>query len=206
MFSYPTFDVEIERKVVPESLSWPAPGTAADDCSLGGNRSYVDLRQLPWSEAKRVYALEEELVTRIESAYDPEEEYALIEDELYEDPEGLYGLDIGVASTVVALSAARCVPFSSCNGGAYGGSHHEWHPVVAFYSCAKMAGLMLGLAEASGVGLCNEEGGRLIVYASDVRHMRAFAKTLIESRSAFRALRSPRGETPLQPIRPRRIN
>ncbi len=53
---------------------------------------------------------------------------------LYESDEGLFGLDIGVASAVIALSAARCIPCSSCNGGAYGGSHQERHPVIAFYA------------------------------------------------------------------------
>jgi hypothetical protein len=60
--------------------------------------------------------------------------YEIITEELYENESWLFGLDIGVASTVIALSAARCVPFSSCNGGAYGGSHHEFHLVVAFYA------------------------------------------------------------------------
>lgn len=83
MFTYQVFDVEIERKVAPEALSWP--GTATDDGSLGGNRSRADLRRLPWSEAKRVYDLEEELVARTESADVPEEAYELIVDELCED-------------------------------------------------------------------------------------------------------------------------
>jgi hypothetical protein len=59
-----------------------------------------------------------------------------IADEFYEDP-GLdpYGLDVGVASTVVALSPLGCVPLSSCNGGCYGDFHHESHPLIVF--CAK---------------------------------------------------------------------
>jgi len=61
MFSYPVFDVEIERNVIAAALGWPEPKEAETDSGLGGNRSYVDLRRLPWSEAKRVYAYEEEL-------------------------------------------------------------------------------------------------------------------------------------------------
>lgn len=192
MFTYPVFDVEIERNVDAARLGWPEPGEAATDSGLGGNRSYIDLRRLPWSEAKRVHGCEEELITRLVSSDDPEEEYELIEEELYEDPEGIYGLDLGVASTVVALSAAGCVPFSSCNGGAFGGSHHEWHPLVAFYGRVAMVDLLLECAETSGVGLCNHGEGRLIVYAADVRHMRVFAQGLIKSRSAFRAIRAYR--------------
>lgn len=192
MFSYPVFEVEIERNVTAALLGWPEPREAETDSGLGGNRSYIDLRQLSWSEAKRVYAYEEKLIARIESADDPDEEYEIIDEELYEDPEGIYGLDLGVASTVVALSAARCLPFASCNAGAFGGSHHESHPLVAFYGRAEMAGLLLECAEAAGAGLCNHDGGRLLVYAADIRHMRAFAHALIERRGAFRALRFPR--------------
>ncbi len=91
-------------------------------------RQYAYLRRLPWSYAKRVYDLETQIIGRLEGAGDPEEEIDQIEDELYEeDADHLYGLDLGVASTVVALSAARCLPFSSCNAGAFGGSHLDGH-------------------------------------------------------------------------------
>jgi hypothetical protein len=192
IFTHTIFEVEIERNVITEHLGWPEPGAASTDSGLGLNRCYADLRRLPWSEAKRVYAREEELVARIAASDDPEEEYEIIEDELYEDPEGIYALDIGLASTVVALSAARCVPFSSCNAGAFGGSHHELYPVVAFYGRPEMLVLLLECAEVSGVGLCNENGGGLVVYAADIRHMRAFAHALIQRRAASRALRFSR--------------
>jgi hypothetical protein len=154
---------------------------------------YVDLRRLPWSEAKRVYALEEELIARIEISDDPKREHEIIEDELYEDPEeGIYGLDIGIASTVVALSASRCVPFSSCNTGAFGDFHHEGYPVVAFYGRPEMLVLLLESAETSGVGLCNEDRGGLVVHAADIRHMRRFAHALIQRRAVFRTIRFSR--------------
>jgi len=192
MFTHTIFEVEIERNVVTEDLGWPEPGAASTDSGLGSNRCYVDLRRLPWSEAKRVYACEEELIARIEASGDMEKEYEILEDELSEDPDRIYALDIGIASTVVALSAARCVPFSSCNAGALGGSHHELYPVVAFYGRPEMLVLLLECAEVSGVGLCNENGGGLVVFSTDIRHMRAFAHTLIQRRVAFRALRFSR--------------
>ena len=134
VFTYPHFDVEIERYVVSERLAWPAPGEAMHESALGCNRNYIDLRRLPWLEAKRVYSVEGKNIARIEASQDSDEEYELIEEELYEDSNGIYGLDIGVASAVVALSATRCIPFSSCNGGAFGGSHYESYPVVAFFA------------------------------------------------------------------------
>ena len=136
-------------------------------------------------EARRVFSVEGEYITRIETSADPDEEYDLIEDELYDDPEGIYGLDIGVASTVVALSAARCIPFSSCNGGAFGGSHHEFHPVVAFFSRRQTAPLLLECAEETNSGLVSENTGNLVVYADDIRNIRAFACALIARSSTF---------------------
>lgn len=190
MIEYPTFDVAVERKVDVALLGWPERGEADTDSGLGCNRSYVDLRHLTWTEAKRVYRAEDDFIARIEAADDPDEEYEAIEEELYEDPEGIYGLDIGVASTVVALSASRCVPFTSCNAGALGGgTHHEWHPLVAFYASFTVIELLLRCAEASAVGLTNHEGARLLVYARDIRDMRNFARLLIENRSEINATR-----------------
>ena len=193
VFTYPQFDVIIERRVTPARLSWPEPGEAMNERSLGCNRSYIDLRRLTWMEARRVYSVEGEYITRIETSADPEKEYDLIEDELYDDPDGVYGLDIGVASTVVALSAARCIPFSSCNGGAFGGSHHESHPVVAFFSRHQTAPLLLECAEKTNSGLELGSIGNLIVYADDIRNIRAFARTLIARSSTFRRLRFSKG-------------
>jgi|GEM_PF-1557001 len=198
MIEYPTFEVDIERKVDVTLLGWPERAEADMDSGLGCNRSYIDLRGLTWTEAKRVYRAEDEFIARIEAADDPDEEYEAIEEELYQDPEGIYGLDIGVASTVVALSASRCVPFTSCNAGALGGgTHHEWHPLVAFYAPSAVIELLLRCAEASAVGLTNHEGARLLVYARDIRDMRNFAWLLIESRSEINATRQRRRKVEL---------
>lgn len=150
MFEHIHFEVEIERKVVAERLRWPTEKQARDDGGLGGNRDYYDLRGLSWSEAYDVHVAERELIKRIEQAEDPDEEYDLIEEEFTEDPSPILGLDVGVASTVAALSAARCVPFASCNGGAFGGSHHESHPLVAFCARREHVKLLLEAAEQAG--------------------------------------------------------
>lgn len=189
VFKYPCFDVEIERLVVPERLGWPVPSEAMSEGSLGCNRNYEDLRRLPWAEARRVYSVEDKLIARIEGSRAPDEEYDLIERELCEDTDGIYGLDIGVASAVVALSAARCIPFSSCNGGAFGGSHYEWHPVVAFFAKPEATPLLLECSEESRTGLSLGQIGNLVVYGDDIRKIRAFARALIDRRTKFRNLR-----------------
>ena len=45
-FTYPHFNVVIERSITLERLSWPEPGEAMDERSLGCNRSYLDFVDL----------------------------------------------------------------------------------------------------------------------------------------------------------------
>ncbi len=102
------------------------------------------------------------------------------------------GLDLGVASTVYALSAARCIPYSSCNAAAFGGSHVERHPLVAFFARAPIAKVILTCAEEAGSGLINVNNGSLLAYADTLPTLRRFAETLISRRRDFRAVRLPR--------------
>jgi hypothetical protein len=203
MYEFKNFDVEIVRSISGRAVSWPEPGAATDDGGLGGNRQYMDLRRLPWSEAIRVHEFEGEIIARIAGADDPEAEYLAIEAEWDEEPPELYGLDIGVASTVVALSSVRCIPFSSCNAGSFGGHHNECYPLVAFHARRYMLDLLLECAVAGDVGLEIGDMGILVAYASNVGSMMAFANALIQRRRDFRALRVslrkiPRAPKPLQ--------
>ena len=190
-FTHRHFDVQIERCVASGCLSWPKPGEAMSEGSLGGNRCYEDLRRLPWCEARRVYAFEDKCIERILNSTHAEKEYESIIAELANDLDniGLFGLDIGVASAVLALSSARCIPFTSCNAGAFGGHHAEEYPIVAFYAKMELIPLLLECVEEAGTGLVNTELGSLITYADDIRKMRRFANAIIERSSAFRNLR-----------------
>lgn len=185
MFEHVEFDVVPIRAVDPKRVGWPRRGEAGHDSALGGNRHYADLRRLSWADATRILAAERELIGRIEAAEDAEAECDLIEDELYESDEGLLGLDLGVASTVVALSAAGCVPFSSCNGAAFGGAHKEAYPLIAFFARPRAAALLLKLGEETGVGLENGDNGCLIAYANDIRRLLNLAAAIIRDRKAF---------------------
>jgi hypothetical protein len=185
IFMFRKFAVEIERSVNTGSLAWPESDMCEDDCALGENRDYRDLRGASWDDATRVFALEESLLERLASADDLAATLDIISDELYEDPEGLWGLDIGVASTVIALSAARCIPCASCNGGCFGDGHHEGHPLVLFYAMPAWMPYLLEAAEEAKVGLINEDYGSILVYADDISRMILFASALITHRQNF---------------------
>ena len=199
-FQHRNFDVQMIRQVDPDLTSWPKPEEVMEDCHPGGNRDYDDLRGLSWVEAREVQGLENEYIQRIEHASrpfgtDPFDAEALF-DELFDEEElaEIMGLDIGVASTVAALSAAGLIPCTSCNGGAFGGTHREEHPLVAFYAYPDAIPLLLQCADESGVGLDNDQGWApddlpIVVYADDIKKMGAFAEALSKSSSDFRKLR-----------------
>ena len=186
MFSYRKFDVEVVRNLVIEWLRWPKPGEAADESGLGLNRLYMDLRWASWSAAKVTFAKESALIARIEMSEDPEQAYEDIEDLAYED-EDLISLDLGVASLVLALSAAGCIPFSSCNAGIFGGHHAEHYPIVAFYARPATAKVLLTFATEWEIGFQTSEDGHLMVYSDDIRSLRRFAAKLIEQREVLQS-------------------
>lgn len=194
MFAYSKFDVEVARELEVTALGWPAPGEAAAGSGLGCNREYEDLRRLSWADAERVFAVESALIARIENAEDAEEEWERISEELCEE-DHLFGLDLGVASSVVCLSAARCVPFTSCNGGSFGGGHFEVYPLVAFFARPQVLDLIIGAAREADIGLHNGTGGSIVAYADDIRNMRRFAASVMSKRAQFNAVRLRRPAT-----------
>ncbi|WP_157019470.1 hypothetical protein [Mesorhizobium xinjiangense] len=191
MFKHIRFDVQIERTVSAEGLRWPIGAEVESDSGLGCNREYCDLRGVSWTDARQIHAFELGMIRQIETRVVPDEDYASLEEELESADEAglLMGLDIGVASTVAALSAARCIPVTSCNGGAFGIPHHEVHPLVVFCARSQHLELLVQGAEKASVGLVSNASGYLVVYADDIRKMSAFALALIEMRTDFRQLR-----------------
>ena len=225
-FLHKKFDVQVKREVIPTLTSWPNPEEVEDGRCPGGNRDYADLRGLSWEEAQSVIELEAEYIQRIEQASEPCETELFEEEEIAEIvtvqcqsvvvpafagttgflnlgnplnsellPE-IMGLDIGVASTVAALSADGFIPCTSCNAGAFGGRHHETYPIVAFYVQPQSVPLLLQCAEDSEVGLDNDQGWSpedlpIVVYADDIRKLGAFAEALSKR---FGILQSTSGE------------
>jgi hypothetical protein len=102
--------------------------------------------------------------------------------------EALYGLDLGMASVVLALSAAGCIPFASCNGGP---GHHEQLPLVVCWARPQRVLDLLEVADEVGCGLVNADERAVLVYADDVLKMLAFARILIGRRNRLRKVGRP---------------
>jgi hypothetical protein len=107
-----------------------------------------------------------------------EAEIEPVGEELSEKDVDLFGLDLGVPSTVMCLSAAQCVPFSSCNAGAFGERHHEAYTLVAFFARPQMVDIFLACAVDAQIGLENDDSGYVVAYADDIRKLHRFAESL----------------------------
>jgi hypothetical protein len=186
------FDLVIERSVNTEALGWPESSRAARE-GFYCNREYRDLRGCSWAEVDEVSDLENDIVRRLElSGTDFEQTMECVSeelDELYESGyEGLWGLDIGVASAVLALSACRCIPFSSCNAGAFGGFHREKFPLVSFFARPLWVPAIMRAAEETSIGLYNSDDA--IVAYGEIRSLMSFSHALAARRSLFQNLKS----------------
>jgi hypothetical protein len=186
------FDVEIERKGA-GGLEWPDEDRFETDSGLGGNRQYADMRDYTWEDYDETAAFEVSLVARLEALESDDDRCELLEalengDDIDADFHTLMGLDPGVASAVIALSAAGCAPFTSCNGGAFGDSHYESHPLIGFFCRQALASLVFESAEAADVGLVGRAGG-LVVYSRAIGAMMSFGAALHQRREEFDAVR-----------------
>ena len=166
----PTFELEIERNIEPDRLTWIDGEDAADGTGLGCNRDYRDLRSATWAEVDEILEIELRRLDQSETLG-------------FMDSHEIQELDVGVAGAVLALAAAGCIPFTSCNGGALGGRHLEEYPLVAFYLPERSVEMILGAAEEASAGLFQDPvGGTVQVYGCELRDLHAFARALRDRR------------------------
>jgi hypothetical protein len=171
------------RALDPASLAWPEEADAASD-SLEANHYYMaDARLARWEDVDRVLKRESEVLPLLGVADHADAEWENQSERISAAADGVAdeffsALDPGVASTVLALGAAGCIPFWSCNGGAFGGEHTSVVPIVRFFAKAEHITVLAAAAESSGAKLHQDEHGRCAVSTEGVDVMRAFALAL----------------------------
>lgn len=150
------------EKCIPFGM--PDPDVLEPDQPVAGNYQYKDLRGASWSDVMDVLCQDRELSPRLKIATDVDDEIKkylgarsavpVVEeddrDELFWDSVYSY-LDPGLASTVLALSAAGAAPVFSCNGGIFGDEHFEKFPLVGFYASEEVGRKIEILACSAGV-------------------------------------------------------
>lgn len=79
---------------------------------------------------------------------------------------------------MVALSAIGCIPYTSCNGGVFGGEHTADLLIVGSYLRPPHVETVREAARRAGVGLTNDRNGGIYAVTDDPRAMIGFATTL----------------------------
>lgn len=175
------FDIEVRRAIDPQGLdglSDVEADVAGDDGYLRGNGRYEDHRGWRWEDVRATLDVEAAIVERLAGSDDSAAAEATFEaqrDLEGEGAEALWGLDVGIASAVIALSALGALPFISCNAGSFGGTHPASKPYVAFYLAAASPDLLLTLAEMTDAGL-EVVDGVLCLYGRSVLDLLQFAR------------------------------
>lgn len=175
---------EIIIRVDTDLLRWPTDDELEEDEPyFAGNRRYEDFRGFDWRDAIVAIRVDRDAMKSVQSGSVAEE---VLRDQLggseFEGPP--WGLDIGVAGAVAALSAFGAIPAASCNGGRLGAHHSYSHPLVAFFALPEMVAELMRCAEASGAGLTNSPNhdGTLLVFSHRLEGLTAFARHLIRRR------------------------
>ncbi|KRC43581.1 hypothetical protein ASE17_20520 [Phenylobacterium sp. Root77] len=175
-----------------DDLPTEVADAAGDEGYLRGNSRYADHRGWLWDDVRDALKVEAAVVDQIAAVPVSAEAEAAFEAQRDLDSEGaeaLWGLDVGVASAVIALSALRAMPFISCNAGSFGGVHAASRPYVAFYIAEASPDLLLALAERAGVGL-EVQDGVLCLYGRTILDLMQFASVAeAQSRSSDKFLR-----------------
>lgn len=178
----------VRRALDPSRLDWPSEEDAASD-SLEANHDYVDLRGVDWPEVDRILAQERDAVARLLRADDPEAEWKTIANELSAEAEHvadiidgpLYGLEPGVASAVLALSALGAIPFWSDGGSIHEDAGADARPQVRFFALPEHIETLLAAAEHANVSL-EPDAGRCVAHAETASGLMDFAEALLRTR------------------------
>ena len=162
------------------ALSERAAIEADETGYLAGNQMYQDLRGYYWLDVARTLEVERRLIAQLQGSADLEAEAARIDDErldCFEPYDGLWGLDIGVASATIALSALGAIPVGSCNAGGFGGHHQGAYPYVSFFLGGALLEFVVSISRSAGVGLRSDADGLAQIFGAGDLDLLRFAET-----------------------------
>ncbi|MGA0534290.1 MULTISPECIES: hypothetical protein [Hansschlegelia] len=173
------YEADLLQVIDVRRLAWPTKTEIEDADESGyfvGNCAYQDLVGLSAQHLSTVLKIERAIVERFMAADDINAAAEAFDDERLEadSPEDeLFGLDVGVASAVVAVSALGGIPVASCNAGGFGGLHQAQQPYVAAFLPVDHGPKFERLAVAAAVGVVVGDDGLVRVYGrSDLDLMR----------------------------------
>jgi hypothetical protein len=179
-----TYPVAISRALEIGGLALLSESEAEegeDSGFLDGNQMYQDLRALSRADLATTIKREASLMTRLKTAPDLDPTAELVDEErldVFEPADGLWGLDIGVASAVVAFSVLGGTPVSSCNAGGFGGTHTADNPYVTGYLPPSAADELLKAAQSADVGVATTDDGLVQIFGRTDLDLLRFARAV----------------------------
>ncbi|MDP9223923.1 MAG: hypothetical protein M3P18_08710 [Actinomycetota bacterium] len=183
--------VEIYRDVDLGALRQPDLDEVLDeDAWWLPYRDYSPMWGATFEEAHDCLSWERALLARLpQRTHQAEEE--LLNGALDETDEGgpypNWGLDLGVGSAVLALSATGCATLISCSGH-FGEGHWIDFPMVQFAADAARVEILLEVAESADCGMTNSAQGLVAVWSRTIDEMLDFAEALLSSEARCKQL------------------
>lgn len=157
----------------------------------------MELGRIPWTEVREFIDQERKVIGEISRAQDWESLYEEWLEESYENLP-LLGFDLGTNALCASLAAARCLPFYSCNGGAFGGYHNDTYPVVVFFCRAPIYPFIAAASEKADVGLEYNHAGGLTAFGKEVDALIDMAAALYDMRTQINRVRLSRRGKPIE--------
>lgn len=150
------------------------------------NHDYFSIRDATLDWAREVLNYEKSTLKQFGWDIQPINNTYLENEENYEEYlELCEGLDFGIASVVLSLSAVGCRTFWSCNGSE---SHDEEVPLVDFFCDVEKTDLLKKAAELSGCVFQDGNDRSKEVYGTTLRSILKFAELLIKSEGCIERL------------------
>jgi len=182
----PRHNLELEVSVNLKELQYPPEEVLSWEEGLVCNHEYRDMRGRSWEAFFISHRAEKYLITEAGKKARDEEEFDEILNRFLDKNRRRFadqmGLELGVSSTAIALSAYGCAPAESCRSH-FDGLENSLPPHVVFWTREKKAKNLVDLAKRKLVGLINcemEEYGALLLYAKSIPDLMDFGKALYD--------------------------
>jgi hypothetical protein len=192
----PHFDVESSIDYDPDRLLVLTAEEIVDGFAVV--RNYEHFSAFSWGEVEEGLGAERSVLERAtrdaRTEFEFEDLLAAAEDEAADGDEGdqvWFGLDIGAAGLVLALSAALGITFYSCRGHIPGSRHEAPFPQVGVVLDRERAAIVARLSAKTKCGFQSDGVGKLWVAGQSVDDLHRLGSAILGNRSEFDSLPTP---------------
>jgi len=151
------------------------------------NHDYTDMRGDSWRQYTQAFDTEKKVIEYADKNSKTIREFEKILEGISNSEDfdlgALDGLDVGIASLTIALSATGCAPISSCRS--HPNSTYVDRPTVAFFAGPQIARKLLRLTKDMPIGLFSddiEQGyNGILVFSNSIISMMDYGQKLYKN-------------------------